>query len=124
MPRRSRIDAAGALHHGIVRGIERTRIFQDQHDRNDFLARLSTIIKETDTQCCAWELIPNRLHLLLKAGLAPLSKVMPRLLTEYASTTRHRPRCPAKLYVVYSEVAFSLQKECFREMKNIEKEVV
>ena len=47
------MDAAGALHRGIVRGIERTRIFQDDHDRNDFLSRLSTIIKETDTRSCA-----------------------------------------------------------------------
>jgi len=81
MPRRSRIDVAGALHHIIVRGIERTRIFQDDHDGNDFLVRLSVIIKETDTRCYAWALIPNHVHLLLKTGLVPLSKVMSRLLT-------------------------------------------
>ncbi len=29
MPRKSRIDAAGALHHIIARGIDRSKIFQD-----------------------------------------------------------------------------------------------
>jgi putative transposase len=100
------------------------RILRDDHDRNDFLVRLSPIIKETDTRCHACALIPNHVHLLLKTGLAPLSKVMSRLLTGYASTTRHRPRCSAKLYVVHFEAEFTLQKECFRGVKNIEKGVV
>ncbi len=37
MPRRSRIDAPGALHHIIVRGIERKTIFKDDADRDNFL---------------------------------------------------------------------------------------
>ena len=37
MPRKSRIDAPGALHHIIVRGIERRKIFVDDMDRNNFL---------------------------------------------------------------------------------------
>jgi len=40
MPRQSRIDAPGALHHIMVRGIERKRIFRDNKDRVDFLTRL------------------------------------------------------------------------------------
>ena len=36
MPRKSRIDAPGALHHIIVRGIERRRIFYDNTDRDNF----------------------------------------------------------------------------------------
>nr|CBX29705.1 unknown protein [uncultured Desulfobacterium sp.] len=31
MPRKARIDAAGALHHIIVRGIERRKIFWGMH---------------------------------------------------------------------------------------------
>jgi len=37
MPRRSRVDAPEAIHHIIARGIERTRIFRDEFDRNNFL---------------------------------------------------------------------------------------
>jgi len=44
MPRKSRIDAPGALHHIIVRGIERRKLFVDDTDRNNFLDR---IVKDT-----------------------------------------------------------------------------
>jgi REP element-mobilizing transposase RayT len=37
MPRQARIDAPGALHHIIARGIERRKIFYDEKDRDDFL---------------------------------------------------------------------------------------
>ena len=35
MTRKSRIDAPGALHHIIARGIERSKIFRDDTDRNN-----------------------------------------------------------------------------------------
>ena len=37
MPRKACIDAPGALHHIIVRGIERRKIFIDDKDRNNFI---------------------------------------------------------------------------------------
>jgi hypothetical protein len=37
MPRQSRIDAPGAVHHIIARGIARKRVFYDDKDRNAFL---------------------------------------------------------------------------------------
>jgi len=37
MPRNAGIDAPGALHHIIVRGIERRKIFKDNTDRINFL---------------------------------------------------------------------------------------
>ena len=40
MPRQSRIDAPGALHHIICRGIERRRIFKDDQDRDRFIEQL------------------------------------------------------------------------------------
>ena len=59
MPRKARIDAPGALQHIIVRGIERRKIFLDDTDRQSFLVRLGTILKDTTTPCFAWALIPN-----------------------------------------------------------------
>ena len=67
MPRKARIDAPGALHHIIVRGIERRKIFYDDDDRDNFLERLGNILTETGTPCFAWALIPNHLHILLKS---------------------------------------------------------
>jgi len=44
MPRKARIDAPGALHHIILRGIERLMIFQGPADQTNFLDRLCRII--------------------------------------------------------------------------------
>lgn len=84
MPRKARIDAPGALHHIMIRGIERRKIFLDDTDRNSFVDRLGTILKDTETPCFAWALLPNHVHLLVRTGLMPISTVMRRLLTSHA----------------------------------------
>ena len=90
MPRQSRIDAPGALHHIIVRGIERRKIFLDDQDRYSFLERLGKIVEHTGTMCYAWALIPNHTHLLLRTGHAPIATVMRRLLTGHAVSFNRR----------------------------------
>jgi putative transposase len=90
MPRQSRIDAAGALHHIIVRGIERREIFDDDQDRYGFLERLGAIIEEAQTRCYAWALIPNHFHLLVQTGNVPVATVMRRLLTGHAASYNRR----------------------------------
>lgn len=90
MPRQSRIDTAGALHHVIARGIERGKIFKDDQDRYSFLSRLDRILQETQTTCYAWALMPNHFHLLLRTGALPLSTVMRRLMTGHAITYNRR----------------------------------
>jgi REP element-mobilizing transposase RayT len=72
MQRKSRIDAQGALHHIIARGVERQKIFQDDHDRNNFLDRLGDILTKIKTRCYSWAVIPNHFHLLLKTGTTPI----------------------------------------------------
>ena len=63
------IDAPGSLHHIIIRGIKRKRIFGDDKDRDNFLERLGNITAETSTSCYAWILIskhrPHSLQQLL-----------------------------------------------------------
>ncbi len=84
MPRQARIDAPGAVHHVIARGIERRKIFRDDEDRYNFISRLGSLVSETQTRCFAWALIPNHFHLLLKTGNTPVATFMRRLLTGYA----------------------------------------
>src|SRR5210317_1985300 len=98
MPRQARIDAPGALHHIIIRGIERKAIFKDNADRTNFLKRLSRIVLETETVCYAWVLMTNHVHLLLKTGLAPIATVMRRLLTGYAVSFNRRHRRHGQLF--------------------------
>jgi REP element-mobilizing transposase RayT len=59
MPRKARIDAPGALHHVMIRGIERLKIFWDDIDRDNFVHRLGEVISQTHTSCFAWALMPN-----------------------------------------------------------------
>ena len=98
MPRKSRIDAPGALHHIFVRGIKRQRIFSDDQDRDNFVKRLGDIVTETQTACFAWALIPNHAHILLRTGQAPLATVMRRLLTGYAVSFNRRHRRHGHLF--------------------------
>ena len=90
MPRQARIDAPGALHHVIIRGIERKAIFKDAKDYRNFLDRLGLILTETQTPCFAWALMSNHAHLLLRTGPVSLSLVMRRLLTGYAQQFNRR----------------------------------
>lgn len=98
MPRQARIDAPDALHHIMVRGIERREIFRDNKDKDNFIERLGKIIKETSTSCYAWSLLPNHVHLLLRTGSHPIATVMGRLLTAYALTFNRRHRRHGQLF--------------------------
>ncbi|MEE9302920.1 MAG: transposase [Thiotrichaceae bacterium] len=98
MPRKARIDAPGALHHIIIRGIERKRIFQDSQDYRNFIERLGEILNDTATVCYAWAQMKNHAHLLLRTGYAPLATVMRRLLTGYAQQFNRRHRRHGHLF--------------------------
>jgi len=98
MPRKGRIDATGAVHHVVVRGIERSPIFRDSKDLENFLSRLSVLLKETSTSCYAWALIKNHVHLLLRSGRVGLSPLMRRLLTGYAQQFNRRHKRSGHLF--------------------------
>jgi len=84
MPRKARLDAPGVLHHIIIRGIERRKIFRDDQDKDNFIDRLAMLLSETRTACYAWALMSNHAHFLLRSGHRGISTLMRRLLTGYA----------------------------------------
>ena len=92
MPRKARIDAPGAFHHVICRGIEHCKIFRDDADRDNFIERLGRVVSETQTHCYAWALLPNHFHLLLRTGDVSITTVMLRLLTGHAVSFNRRHR--------------------------------
>jgi putative transposase len=98
MPRAARLDAPGVLHHIIIRGIERTQIFKDDDDREDFLTRLEKLLPVTKTSCFAWALIPNHAHFLFRTGSVPIATLMRRLLTGYAVYFNHRHKRSGQLF--------------------------
>jgi putative transposase len=84
MPRQPRLDAPGALHHVMGRGIERTNIFRIDRDREDFLNRLANQCMEGSLIVYAWCLLSNYFHLLVRTGRQPIFRSMKKLLTGYA----------------------------------------
>jgi REP-associated tyrosine transposase len=86
MPRGPRLDYPGALHHIIVRGIERRKIFYCEKDREAFLDRLEDVVLRTKAGLYAWALMPNHAHALLRTGELPISRLVQRWLGPYATT--------------------------------------
>ena len=68
MPRLARLDAPGVVHHVIIGGIERRKIFFDTKDRNNMIDRLGDLLPATHTACYAWAFLSNHAHFLLIKG--------------------------------------------------------
>lgn len=90
MPRKGRLHIAGGHYHVMGRGLERRRIFRSEHDKIDFLNRLETGLSETGCQCLAWAVMSNHYHLLIQVSTVPLSHLMSKLLSGYATNYNKR----------------------------------
>jgi len=93
MPRLPRLDYPGALHHVIIRGIERRYIFDDPVDKDLFLDRFGDDLARTGCSCYAWCLMGNHGHFLLRSGPKGLAPLLRSALTWYAvryNRTRRR----------------------------------
>jgi REP element-mobilizing transposase RayT len=98
MPRLARLDAPGVLHHIIIRGIERRKIFRDNHDYENLIERLGKLLLETRTGCYAWALLPNHAHFLLRTGRVPIATLMRRWLTGYVVSFNRRHKRHGHLF--------------------------
>ena len=98
MPRTARLDAPGVLHHVMIRGIERRKIFRNDKDREDFIERLETLCPATEISCYAWTFMSNHAHFLFRTGTTPLSRLMRRLLTGYVIGFNHRHKRRGQLF--------------------------
>ena len=90
MPRQARLDVPGALHHIMIRGINKSSIFKDGRDRTRFLDRLGKNIVETQSSVYAWALMETHVHLLVRSGRPGISALMRKLLTWYAQYYNRR----------------------------------
>ncbi len=115
MPRHARLDRPGLLQHVMVRGIDGCSIFLDEKDRTSFLDRFSRLLKALDTECLAWCLLDNHVHLLLKPHQRSLAMFMRRLLTGHAVTFNLRHKRSGHLFqnrfksIVCEEEAYLLE---------------
>lgn len=98
MPRQARLDTPGALHHVMIRGLEKRKIFWDDEDRGDFLSRVVQLVKKSGDRIVAWTLMENHVHFLLFSGPLGLPAFMRRLLTGYAGWFNRRHRRSGHLF--------------------------
>ena len=66
MPRKLRVEYAGALYHLLNRGDRRELIFKDDTDRQRFLDTLGECCAKTDWRVHALCLMHDRFHLLVE----------------------------------------------------------
>ncbi|HAR39696.1 MAG TPA: hypothetical protein DCS09_14640 [Porphyromonadaceae bacterium] len=98
MPRQARLDVPGALHHIMVRGINKADIFDDDQDRTLFIERLGDTVAEGQCTVYAWALMSNHVHILFKSGKQGISSIMRKLLTWYAQYYNRRHKRTGHLF--------------------------
>ena len=92
------MDVPGALHHIMVRGINKATIFTDDEDKARFIDRLGLNVTEGKCSVYAWVLMDNHVHLLFKSGKHGISAVMRKLLTWYAQYYNRRHQRTGHLF--------------------------
>ena len=90
MARQARLDAPGLMHHVMARGLNRQRIFYDDRDRDDFLARIPKALERSPNEIVAWALMPNHVHFLICSGKYGIAPFFRRLFTGYALAFNRR----------------------------------
>ena len=98
MGRQPREDEAGAIHHVYARGNNRQAIFEDDLDRQTYLALLGEAVVRMDWRCLSFCLMPNHVHLLLETPEANLANGMCRLQGQYARRFNRRHRRSGHLF--------------------------
>jgi len=94
MARRPRIEYSGALYHVTARGVQRSAIFHDDHDRRDLLRLLARTLKTGDAEAFAYCLMGNHYHVVLQTHEANLSTLMHRINAAYSQAfNRRHARC-------------------------------
>jgi hypothetical protein len=90
MPRRSRLDLPSTIHHISIRGVDRMRIFRDEEDAADMLARFDRWTCETGSDCLGWSFNGNHGHWVIARHDRSLAEVIARFASAYAQHFNRR----------------------------------
>jgi len=90
MARPPRLEFPGAVYHVVVRGNERRAIFRDDEDRERYLGRLAHYRKRFGFRLLAFCLMSNHVHLAIRTGRFPLSRIMAGLQSSYTQWFNRR----------------------------------
>jgi putative transposase len=92
MPRKPRVEYAGAIHHAFARGNAKGDIYRDDRDRVRYLAILGHVIDRKDWRCLAYCLMDNHVHLLVETPEPNLGAGIQLLHGLYAQSFNKRHR--------------------------------
>src|SRR5687768_13592496 len=90
MARPPRLQFPGAIYHVTARGNEQRAIFRDDLDRREYLDRLGHYRERFRFQLLAYCLMTNHVHLAVRSGAVPLSRVMAGLQSSYTQWFNRR----------------------------------
>jgi REP element-mobilizing transposase RayT len=90
MARPLRLEFPGAVYHVMARGNERRPIFRDDQDRQQYLSRLAHYREKFGFQVLAYCLLTNHVHLAVRTGKFPLSRIMAGLQSSYTQWFNRR----------------------------------
>ena len=82
----------------MVRGINKSKIFDDDEDKARFLERLGQNVLEGKCSVYAWVLMDNHVHILFKSGKHGISAIMRKQLTWYAQYYNRRHKRTGHLF--------------------------
>ena len=98
MPRKARVEFAGAAYHLLDRGDRREAIFRDERDREIFLTTLGQACERTGWRVHAWVLMTNHYHLLMETPEPNLVAGMRWFQTTYTVRFNRRHRLSGHLF--------------------------
>lgn len=84
MPRTARKLSISGYMHIVVRGIGKQIIFEDAADYRRFLSTVERFCRETEVRICAYCLMENHAHLLIRDEQCEVSQFMQKVGTSYS----------------------------------------
>ena len=92
MSRSARLTYPGGVFHVISRCLFREPLLDGEDERGHYLTLLSEASQRTDARVLSYCLMSNHLHLIIRAGDEPLSRLMQRVHTGYARWKNRRAK--------------------------------
>ena len=84
MPRHARTKSISGYMHVIVRGIGKQLLFEDDFDYGYYLKKLDIYCKDTGVKVCAYCLMDNHVHLLLRGEAESITLLMKKIGVSYS----------------------------------------
>ena len=84
MPRYARKESSTGVYHVMARGLNKMAIFKETREKTRMLKLIEEHLKDYNMTICAYCIMSNHFHLLIKADLNELASYMAKILAGYA----------------------------------------